>query len=67
LDEKEHADYQNGKLKKLVFLELSVLGEDEFLKRKTLNSQKVHSYETFELVDNEQFENGTLYEILNYK
>lgn len=58
---------KNDKIKKLVFLELSMFDEDEFLKHKTLTTQQVHSYEIFELVDNEQFENGTLYEILNYK
>ncbi|KKM85858.1 hypothetical protein LCGC14_1284800 [marine sediment metagenome] len=58
---------KNAKIKKLLFLELSIFNEEEFLKHKTLISQQVHSYEIFELVDNDRFENGTLYEILNYK
>ncbi len=58
---------KNAKIKKLFYLELSLLDEEEFLKHKTLKSQQVHSYEIFELVDKDRFENGTLYEILNYK
>lgn len=58
---------KNSKIKKLLFLELSIFYEEEFLKQKTLISQKLHSYEIFELVDNDRFEKGTLYEILNYK
>lgn len=58
---------KNDKIKKMLYLELSMFDEDEFLKHKKLTVQQVHSYEIFKLVDNEQFENGTLYEILNYK
>jgi len=58
---------KNDKIKKLLFLELGMFDEEEFLKHKTLTTQQVDSYEIFDLVDSEQFEKGTLYEILNYK
>jgi len=58
---------KNNKIKKLLYFELGMFDEDEFMKHKKFATKQVHSYEIFEIVDNEQFQNGTLYEILNYK
>ncbi len=56
----------NTKIKKVLYFELSMFDEKAFMSHKKLVTKQVRSHEIFEIVDNNQFENGIIYEILNY-
>ncbi len=57
---------KNTKIKKILYFELSMFDEKDFMSHKKLVTKQARSHEIFEIVDNDQFENGIIYEILNY-
>ena len=57
---------KNEKIKKILYFELSIYDEKDFMKHKKLVTKQVRSYEIFDNIERNQFENGIIYEIFNY-
>jgi hypothetical protein len=57
---------KNNKIKKILYFELNFDNEKDFMDHKKLVTKQIRSDEIFEIVDNNQFENGIIYEISNY-
>ncbi|MCP4764258.1 MAG: hypothetical protein GY870_20965 [archaeon] len=57
---------KNTKIKKILYFELGIFDEKDFLSHKKCVTKQARSHEIFEIVDNNLFENGIIYEILNY-
>lgn len=57
---------KNNNIKKIFYFELSMFDEKAFLSHETLATKKLRSQEMLQIVYDDQFEKGIIYEILNY-